>query len=117
MMKVGKVFPFIMSMLFKKPATVSYPATKAEMPDNFRGKLQFDKEKCIGCNICVRNCPARAIEIEKVPDVEKKFKALVYLDRCIYCAQCVDSCPKKALQSTKEFELANSDRANLKVEI
>lgn len=117
MMKVGKVFPLVMSMLLKKPATVAYPAVKAEMPDQFRGKLKFDKDKCIGCNICVRYCPARAIEIEKVPEVEKQFKALCYLDRCIYCGQCADSCPKGALECTKSFELAGSDRAKMKVEI
>ena len=116
-MKIGKVLPLIMSQLFKKPATISYPAEKVEMPDKFRGKLEFDQDSCIGCNMCVRNCPAKAIEITRVSEEEKKFQATVYLDRCIYCGQCVDSCVKKALKCTKSYELANSDRKNLKVNI
>jgi formate hydrogenlyase subunit 6/NADH:ubiquinone oxidoreductase subunit I len=106
-----------MKMLGKKPATVRYPFEKVKMPENFRGKLEFFQERCIGCKICVRECPSKAIEIEKVPDAEKKYKAIVYLDRCIYCGQCVDSCPKDALACTKNFELAGTDRKLLKVDI
>jgi formate hydrogenlyase subunit 6/NADH:ubiquinone oxidoreductase subunit I len=109
------MLPFIMRMLIKKPATVPYPSQKAEKPENFRGKLQYDGSKCIGCKLFMRNCPAEAIEIEKV--AEKQFKASVFLDRCIYCGQCVDSCPKGALKNTKDFELASFDRSTLKVDI
>lgn len=115
MVRPGRMFPLILSMLFKKPVTVSYPAGKVEKPENFRGKLQYDSEKCIGCRLCVRNCPAGAIEIEKV--AEKQFKAFVYLDRCVYCGQCVDTCPKDALKNTRDFELAGFNRSELKVEI
>jgi formate hydrogenlyase subunit 6/NADH:ubiquinone oxidoreductase subunit I len=111
----GKIFPYIIKMLFKKSATSNYPFEKAVMPENFRGKIKFDQPKCIGCKICMRDCPSEAIEIEKIG--EKQFKAFIYLDRCIYCAQCVDSCPKDALLATKEFELAGFDRNKMKVEI
>jgi hydrogenase 3 maturation protease len=45
----------------------------------------------------------------------KAFEAEIDNSRCIFCAQCVDSCPKKALESTEEFELAQLDRAELRV--
>jgi len=115
MKKVGKMLPFVMRMLTRKPATVRYPYEKVEMPEHFRGKLKFDQAKCIGCKMCVRDCPAGAIEIEKVGD--KQFKASVYLDRCIYCGQCTDSCPRDALECTKSFELANYKREALKEDI
>jgi formate hydrogenlyase subunit 6/NADH:ubiquinone oxidoreductase subunit I len=115
MARPGKMLPFLLKMLTKKPATVLYPFVKVEMPENFRGRLKFDQEKCIGCKMCVRDCPSKAIEIETVG--EKKYKALVYLDRCIYCGQCVDSCPKRALRNTKEYELATFDREKLKIDI
>jgi formate hydrogenlyase subunit 6/NADH:ubiquinone oxidoreductase subunit I len=97
----------------RKAATVLYPFEKITMPPRFRGKLKFYPERCIGCKMCVRDCPSRAIEIVKVAD--KQFDCVVDCSRCIYCAQCVDSCPKKALESTGEFELASLTRGPLKV--
>jgi len=109
----GKMIETVLSSLFKKPFTINYPAEKFVMPKNFRGKLKFYPEKCIGCLICVKDCPAKAIKINNVGD--KKFEAELDLGKCIYCAQCVDSCPKKALEATPEFELAQLDRNKLKV--
>jgi formate hydrogenlyase subunit 6/NADH:ubiquinone oxidoreductase subunit I len=111
----GKMFSQVMGSVFRKPATILYPYVKIEVVNNFRGKLKFDQDKCIGCLICMRDCPSDAIEIVKVE--EKKFKAIVALDKCIYCGQCTDSCPKDALECTKNFELARLDRKQLQVEI
>ena len=104
----GKMAKEVLLNCFRAPATCNYPFEKHDMPDNFRGKIVFDSEKCIGCGICVRDCPAEAILINKVGD--KLFEAEFHLDRCIYCAQCVDSCPKGALATSKEYELAELDR-------
>lgn len=115
MKRPGKMVPFVLKMLTKKPATCKYPYEKAEMPEHYRGKLEFDASKCMGCKLCMKDCPARAIEIEKIGD--KQYKASVYLDRCIYCGQCTDSCAKNALKCTKCFELAQLKRDSLKVDI
>ena len=113
MIRPGKMIQQVLKSLFKKPATEGYPFAKFEMPENFRGKLKFYPERCIGCKMCMRDCPSNAITIRKVAD--KVFEADIDLGRCIYCAQCVDSCPKKALEATCEFELASIDREKLKV--
>ena len=113
MFRPGKMTSQVLRSLFKKPATSSYPFVKKPMPKNFRGKLMFHPDKCIGCKICMRDCPSAAITIKPVG--EKKFIAEIDLAKCIYCAQCVDSCMKKALEATKEFELAVLDREKLKV--
>lgn len=115
MKKPGKMLSEVLSNVLKKPATSNYPFEKAQKPEKFRGKLVFHAEKCIGCRICMKDCPANAITINKVG--EKQFEAVVDLDKCIYCAQCVDSCPKKALEASKEFELAALDHGKLKVRI
>jgi formate hydrogenlyase subunit 6/NADH:ubiquinone oxidoreductase subunit I len=70
-------------------------------------------EKCIGCKLCVKDCPSGAITITKV--AEKEFEIAIDQARCIYCAQCVDSCQRKVLRSSQEFELASLNRATLRV--
>lgn len=113
MIRPGRMLSELLRSVARKPATVLYPAVKVTMPARFRGRLKFFPEKCIGCKLCMRDCPSNAIAIRKVAD--KQFEAEIDCSQCIYCAQCVDSCPKKALEATGEFELAQLDRTKLKI--
>jgi formate hydrogenlyase subunit 6/NADH:ubiquinone oxidoreductase subunit I len=103
----------VLCSVFKKPATNLYPAEELKMADQYRGKLLFHPEKCIGCRLCMRDCPTGAITINKAG--EKQFEAVIDLGKCIYCAQCVDSCLKKALEITNNVELAQLDKKKLTV--
>ena len=113
MSRAGKMLSEVLRSVGRKPATVRYPHVKVTMPPDFRGKLEFDSSKCIGCKMCMRDCPAEAITIVKVG--EKRFEAQVDVGKCIACGQCVDSCPKDALKLTGEFELAQLKRGKLRV--
>jgi formate hydrogenlyase subunit 6/NADH:ubiquinone oxidoreductase subunit I len=128
MKKPARVFSEVIKHLFKKPATCGYPFTPAKPMPQFRGRIDFDSSKCIGCQMCVRVCPAKAIEIplskeqppapvqvEGQPPVaaRKKFDCIMKLGNCVYCWQCAETCPKKALVTTQDFELANVDRKQL----
>ena len=85
---------------------------------NYRGRLTYTNEGCIGCNLCVRDCPANAIEIINVGTKEdKKFECHLRLDHCIFCAQCVDSCRKGCLAMSTDVELATLDRKDLKLKL
>jgi formate hydrogenlyase subunit 6/NADH:ubiquinone oxidoreductase subunit I len=71
----------------------------------FRGRLDYDKARCIGCRLCVRVCPANATEF--LPD-EKKIQ--IHTDRCCFCAQCTEICPVKCLSMSREFLISSYDR-------
>lgn len=53
-----------------------------------------DMEKCIGCGICSKVCPAATIEMTN-------RKAEVKLDGCRGCAACEQRCPVYAIKMTK----------------
>lgn len=108
---LGAIIPEALKNLFKKPATTGYPAERPVLASNFRGKIKYIQSLCIGCRLCIKDCPAGAIEIVKV--VDRKFKMIYHIDRCIYCGQCVLSCPKKAIYLTDEFELASCNKNSL----
>ena len=134
MRRPGRMIRQVLYSVVRKPATVRYPHVKVTMPMRFRGKLRFYAERCIGCKLCMRDCPTDAIHIRQVgatredatgrgqsqpnqPPIgpeKKAFEADIDMAKCIYCAQCVDSCPKKALESTGEFELAQLTREKLR---
>ena len=119
---LGPVF----KQMFKKPWTNKFPAkyqpnnttkylanvasgkTKINppipTPEGFRGKIKYDKEKCIGCKLCIKVCPCNAIEFR---ENEKKIK--IYLARCCFCSQCNDICPVSCLSMSDEFLLSDAD--------
>ncbi len=97
--------------LFKRPFTERYPYRVTPAPARLRGKLLWVEEKCKGCMLCVRDCPAKAIEIEVVDRAAKKYAFHYRTDRCIYCAQCVASCKEDALSMSGNYHLASTDKA------
>jgi len=119
----------LFSQLFTRPATNRFPAKympksvvgflgrvkegKATLvppvpvPPKFRGKIAYDREKCIGCQLCIRVCPAKVIEF--LPE-EKKIR--MHVARCTFCAQCVDACPVDALATSSDFLLSATDRSS-----
>lgn len=52
--------------------------------------LHIDKDKCIGCSHCMRNCPTQAIRL--VDGV-----AVMRLENCIDCGRCYSECPVNAI--------------------
>jgi NAD(P)H-quinone oxidoreductase subunit I len=110
-MKIGAMLGDVFRSLFRSPATQQYPFERQEAPERLRGKLHFDPDKCTGCQLCVKDCPAQAIEVFMVDKANKRFVMRYHLDRCTYCAQCVISCRTAALEmSSNEWELAGTNK-------
>jgi hydrogenase-4 component H len=94
--------------------TLSYPFEPVKVPAKFRGKIEFDAKKCIGCGGCANVCPPRCIVIEDMGGIAK---ITFFLDRCIQCARCYEVCPEKAIWPTDQFETATPDKSDLKSEM
>jgi NADH-quinone oxidoreductase subunit I len=101
-----------MEQVFTKPAASGkYPFAKPELSDNFRGQPVFDFDSCIGCGLCSRDCPTKAIEMVPI-DGKKRFPQ-INLSKCVFCYQCAETCPKKAIKNSLVYELATTDKSTL----
>ena len=54
---------------------------------------RIDNDLCNGCGICVNNCPADVIRMDK----EIKKAVIKYPEDCILCGYCVFDCPQHAV--------------------
>jgi len=95
---------------FSKSAKEKYPFVKPQLAENFRGQPIFDSSLCIGCGLCSRDCPAKAIEMVTI---DEKKRPQLNLSKCVFCYQCAESCPKKAIKNTCDYELATTDKTTL----
>lgn len=58
--------------------------------------LEFKEAKCKNCYKCLKNCPVKAIKIEK-------NQAKIIEDRCILCGKCTLICPQNAKKVHSEL--------------
>jgi formate hydrogenlyase subunit 6/NADH:ubiquinone oxidoreductase subunit I len=106
-MGIGSMLGELMQSVFRKPATGKYPYERLAIPERLRGTVLFTAEKCTGCMLCMKDCPAVAIDIIPIDRPNKRFVMRFYADRCTYCAQCVVNCRFDALRmSNTEWERA-----------
>ena len=53
--------------------------------------VTINADECIGCGICVDECPQNALSVDDVCKVDESL--------CIDCGTCIDSCPKEAISA------------------
>jgi ferredoxin len=61
---------------------------RGHQPSNYIREIK--EEQCIGCGICVKACPMKALEL-------RDKKVLFEPDRCLGCGVCVHKCKQNAL--------------------
>lgn len=71
-------------------------------------------EKCVGCNACVRNCPAPEANITKLLE-DGRFVTTVNPDRCITCGECVRTCNHGARDFIDDTEACISNLSKQKM--
>ncbi|UCD03017.1 MAG: 4Fe-4S binding protein [Candidatus Aenigmatarchaeota archaeon] len=72
---------------------------------DYRGKIMYHRDRCIGCQLCTKVCPAEAVVFQ--PSTKK---ITYHVFRCTFCGECVKICPVRALEFTPEFLLADYKR-------
>jgi len=111
---LGSKFKEALICLKNLRVTLPYPFQPSPPPEGFRGRVQVDINKCIGCGACAMVCPPRLIMLT---DQDSKRILEYQLGRCTYCARCAEVCPVEAITMSQEFELATDNKADLNITV
>ncbi|WP_034937836.1 NAD(P)H-quinone oxidoreductase subunit I [Gloeocapsa sp. PCC 73106] len=114
---IGQGLSVTFDHMQRRPITVQYPYEKLIPSERFRGRIHFEFDKCISCEVCVRVCPINLPVVDWTFNKETKKKELKHYSIdfgvCIFCGNCVEYCPTNCLSMTEEYELAAYDRHEL----
>lgn len=114
---IGQGLSVTFDHMKRRPVTVQYPYEKLIPSERYRGRIHFEFDKCIACEVCVRVCPINLPVVDWTFDRTTKKKALdhysIDFGVCIFCGNCVEYCPTNCLSMTEEYELAAYDRHEL----
>ena len=114
---IGQGLSVTFDHMRRRPVTVQYPYEKIIPSERYRGRIHFEFDKCISCEVCVRVCPINLPVVDWEFDKQAKKKKLnhysIDFGVCIFCGNCVEYCPTNCLSMTEEYELASFDRHEL----
>ncbi|MBE6367066.1 MAG: NADH-quinone oxidoreductase subunit NuoB [Lentisphaerae bacterium] len=90
--------------LFQKYRTNKFPDAPPNLPEHFRGRIEFDRNDFTDeiWQQTAANCPVDAMDKEKV---------CIDLGRCIFCGKCQQINP--AIRFTSEYRMGTMQRENL----
>jgi NAD(P)H-quinone oxidoreductase subunit I len=114
---IGQGMSVTFDHMKRRPVTVQYPYEKLVPSERFRGRIHYEFDKCIACEVCVRVCPINLPVVDWEYNKATKKKVLKHYSIdfgvCIFCGNCVEYCPTNCLSMTEEYELAVYDRHEL----
>ena len=114
---IGQGLSVTFEHMRRRPITVQYPYEKLILSERFRGRIHFEFDKCISCEVCVRVCPINlpVVDWEFNKEIKKKQLKHYSIDFgvCIFCGNCVEYCPTNCLSMTEEYEMSTYDRHEL----
>lgn len=66
-----------------------------------KGVMKVNLEKCIGCGLCIQNCPFKCMVMDETTKPKHPVMKDEYL--CMSCFNCVVACPKGALSPAQTY--------------
>lgn len=94
--KLGRVAPNLVFDLIKNNFDENFDVDDEDDDLVNTIRYEIDKTKCVGCSLCARNCPVKAISGE----LKKPF--IINQDKCVACGLCKKNCKFNAVQVKEE---------------
>ena len=87
------IFTMLLGNFTRRPITLPFPQ-RPPAPAGYRGLVQFDPSRCIGCGSCAGVCTSSAIKFKGRRDT---YQWSYDAGQCTFCGRCVEVCPSGAI--------------------
>ena len=98
----------ILTNLINKYATQMHPFEKQVIPESYRGRFNFEADKCIMCQSCAIKCPTKCITIDADAGIWHQDAM-----SCVHCAVCVEICPTSCITMINEYRSPFIERMSM----
>ncbi|MEM1873234.1 MAG: 4Fe-4S binding protein [Acidilobaceae archaeon] len=101
----------VMKSLLRRPSTIEYPRVQASVESDYRGVHYASLKRCVGCALCMINCPSQCISMVtlppgvQLPQNRRGVFPVVRYSSCVFCHRCVRVCPVGAFVVTSEYRV------------
>lgn len=101
----------IFQNLWRGPISFRLPHPHQCTSETYRGLIQNDAERCVGCGSCAYVCPTAAIEVKRSGDT---YEWIYDPGKCTFCGRCIDRCKPNTLSMESKLPPLYSTQGELR---